>query len=60
MKTVRPIPFSLAVLWLCGILDIPILVIAPHIGIPILTLMLGYALGRQVSWWRWRRTGRLP
>jgi hypothetical protein len=34
--------------------------IAPEVGIPLITLIVGYVIGRQVSWRRWKRNGTLP
>ncbi len=44
---------------LCAVLA-ELIEIPPLIGALLIGAMVGYAVGRQVSFWRWRSRGMLP
>ena len=50
---------TLSVLLICAVL-LELLPVPPSVGFPLIALIVGYVLGRQVIFIRWRRTGQLP
>lgn len=49
----------LACLFLTGVLPLAT-PIPPAVALPVAAALGGYAVGRAVSLWRWRRAGHLP